>query len=58
MNYDYAEQRLMSIGYPLDAAFSLCQSMRKDGTLEAFVAKQEQEYREMIHSEVGTMLGL
>lgn len=57
MNYDYAEQRLISIGYPLDAAFSLCQSMRKDGTLEAFVKKQEQEYRKMIHAEVSDMIG-
>lgn len=57
MNYDYAEQRLMSIGFPLDAAFSLCQDLRKQGTLETFVTEQEAAYRAMARREVEAVIG-
>lgn len=57
MNFDYAEQRLVSIGFPLDAAFSLCQDLRKNGTLDAFVTEQEREYRAMVRREVEAVIG-
>lgn len=57
MNFDYAEQRLVSIGFPLDAAFSLCRDLRKKGTLETFVLEQEAEYRAMVRREVEAVIG-
>lgn len=43
----YAEQRLISIGFPLSDAVSICHSLRKEGTLEEFVIEQEREYRKL-----------
>lgn len=57
MNHDYAEQRLVSIGFPLDSAFSLCQDLRKNGMLEAFVIEQERAYRAMVQREVEAVIG-
>lgn len=48
MNADYAEQRLVCIGIPLDAALTLCHTMRRDGGLEAFIEQREREYRETV----------
>lgn len=44
----YEEQRLMSIGFPIDDVVSLCHSLRKDGTLGEFVIGEEKKYRESI----------
>lgn len=38
----HEERRLLSIGFPLEDALALCNSMRRDdGELETFVNKQE-----------------
>jgi len=37
----YEEQRLTKLGYPLEDAVSLCHSLRREGTLEEFVAEEE-----------------
>lgn len=39
------ELRLISIGFPLSEAVSICYSLRKDGTLEQFIQEQEKKYR-------------
>lgn len=38
------ELRLISIGFPLSDAVSICYSLRKEGTLEAFIREQEKKY--------------
>jgi hypothetical protein len=38
------EMRLVSLGFPLSEAVSLCATMRRDGILENFIAEQEREY--------------
>lgn len=37
-------QRLLSIGFSLDEAVTVCHSMAKEGSLEEFVSQQEREY--------------
>lgn len=39
------ELRLISIGFPLSEALSICYSLKKEGTLEDFIQQQEKEYR-------------
>lgn len=42
----YEEQRLVSIGFPLEDAVSVCHTLRKDGTLDEFVKAEEDKNRE------------
>ncbi len=42
----YEELRLIRLGWPLDAALTLCHSMRKEGGLEAFVRAEEEKARD------------
>lgn len=44
-------QRLLSIGFPMDDAVSICHSMEKEGTLDEYVARQEREYAAAIIRE-------
>ena len=41
----YEEMRLHSLGFPLEDALTLCDSLRKEGTLKQFVEKLEDEHR-------------
>ena len=41
----YEEMRLRSLGFPLEDALTLCDSLRKEGTLKQFVEKLEDEHR-------------
>lgn len=41
----YEEMRLHSLGYLLEDALTLCNSLRKEGTLKQFVEKLEDEHR-------------
>ena len=47
----YAEQRLISMGWPLEDALVLCHSLKKDGLLEQFVADIEKEYQSQRNAE-------
>lgn len=40
------EQRLISIGFPLEDALTICYSLRKEGTLRQFVEEQEKAHRQ------------
>lgn len=53
----YEEQRLMSIGFSLDEAVSLCHSLRKEGKLQEFVEEQERRYREVCRRAVDEVMG-
>lgn len=44
-------QRLLSIGFSLDEAVTVCHSMAKEGSLEEYVARQEREYAAAILRE-------
>lgn len=50
----YEEQRLISIGFPISDALSVCHSLRKDGTLQSFVEEKEKEFRENYSPKKGT----
>lgn len=39
------ERRLLAAGMPLEDAISNCCSMRRDGSLPAFVAEQEHRHK-------------
>lgn len=41
----YEEIRLHSLGYPLEDALTLCNSLRKEGALKQFVENLEDEHR-------------
>lgn len=41
----YDEMRLHSLGFPLEDALTLCDSLRKEGTLKQFVERLEDEHR-------------
>ena len=41
----YEEMRLHSLGFPLEDALTLCDSLRKEGTLKEFVERLEDEHR-------------
>lgn len=41
----YEEQRLVSIGFPLEDAVSVCHALRKDGNLDEFVEAEENNHR-------------
>lgn len=44
-----SERRLLSIGFPLEDALTLCDSLRRDGSeLEAFVDDQETLFNQRI----------
>jgi hypothetical protein len=38
------ELRLVALGFPLSEALSICQTMRRDGILENFIAEVERDY--------------
>lgn len=40
------ERRLIAIGFPADEAICLCYSMRREGTLAAFVEQEERKFAE------------
>ncbi len=42
----YEEQRLISMGWPLEDALTLCHSLKKEGMMEQFVKELEEKYRE------------
>lgn len=42
------ERRLIAIGFPADEAICMCYSMRRDGTLAAFVEQEEKKFAERI----------
>ena len=41
----YDEMRLHSLGFPLEDALTLCDSLRKEGILKQFVEELELEHR-------------
>ena len=41
----YEEMRLHSLGFPLEDALTLCDSLRKEGRLKQFVEELEQKHR-------------
>ena len=45
------ERRLLSIGFPLEDAISICFSMRREGTLSDFVYQQEEIYHDRLESQ-------
>lgn len=45
----YEEQRLISLGWPLEDAVTLCNSLRKEGVLQAFVEAEEEKARETFY---------
>ena len=46
------ELRLISLGWPLEDAVTLCFSLRKEGRLEAFVEAEEARAREKVRYEM------
>ena len=51
------ELRLISIGFPLSEALSICYSLKKEGTLEEFIQQQEKEYRKQCEQLAKEALG-
>lgn len=51
------EQRLISIGYPLEEAFGICRSLRREGGLREFVEAREAEHRERCREYVREVIG-
>ena len=41
----YEEMRLHSLGFPLEDALTLCDSLRKEGALKQFVEQLEDKHR-------------
>lgn len=39
------ERRLMALGVPLEDAITICDDLRREGTLEEFIQAREEEYR-------------
>lgn len=48
----YEELRLHSLGFPLEDALTLCDSLRKEGTLKQFVEELEDQHRREFAYEV------
>jgi len=42
----YEEQRLISFGYPLEDALTLCHSLRREGLLEKFIEEEEKSIKD------------
>lgn len=42
------ERRLLHIGFPIEDAITLCDSMRRSGELESFIQNQEEVFNNRV----------